>query len=58
MPFLLRLQSHAESAFVEFIGEGYIGGVFEVLVDEIALFVAALEHHELVLQFVASHTTC
>ena len=48
--------SHAITAFGEFVGEGYIGGVAEVLVHEIRLLVVALEVIELLLQFCASHS--
>ena len=43
------------AAVKEFIGEGDVGGVFQILVYEISLLVAALEHQELVLQFYATH---
>ena len=40
---------YAVAAVKEFIGEGDVGGVFQILVYEISLLVAALERHELVL---------
>ena len=54
MPFLLP---HAIAAFGEFVGEGYVGGIFQILVYEPALCVAALEHIELFLQFLPRHIT-
>ena len=56
LPFLLlRATADSVAAAEEFISEGYIGGVLQIAVDEVGLLVAALEHHELVLQFCAGH---